>query len=425
MSLTNKTIELVSASVPALEQHGKAIVIDMYDRYFKAYPDDKKMFNMSHQIDGDGSQVEQLANTILAYAKNINNIQVLLPKVEQIVQKHCSVNVKPQHYERVGTFLLEAIQEQLSLSDSDPIIAAWGEAYWFIANFLIELEKREYNKRVDSLSGWEGYQQLRVLKKESVSADTMFLKIGHRNGSPLPKTMPFQYITLYFPELKKARQYSLVSNDKWYFEIAVKRIVNDAGEGVVSNHIHDVLKTGDRIMCSMPSGGYDLALLEASKKSPVCLLSGGIGLTPHLSLMDWLVKQNWTAPVYHFHSARSAKIQSFSDRLAELNTINNFHNITFFSAPDCNDLVADKNVFEGYLDAKIVSSVLDNPTQTLFFVCGPRPYMREMHKLLSGLGVNPENVHYEFFGPASPLTDNVRSKAVKERLRASEKACTA
>ena len=74
-SLAPRTIELVKATVPALEAHGMAIVQDMYDRMFRD-PAIRDLFNLSHH-GASQAQPRALTGAILAYAANIENLAAL------------------------------------------------------------------------------------------------------------------------------------------------------------------------------------------------------------------------------------------------------------------------------------------------------------------------------------------------------------
>ncbi|MFD6442575.1 nitric oxide dioxygenase, partial [Peribacillus sp. NPDC060186] len=65
----------------------------------------------------------------------------------------------------------------------------------------------------------------------------------------------------------------------------------------------------------------------------------------------------------------------------------------------------DKNLpnFEkqGYMDAELLSRYV-NP-EADYYVCGPVPFMKAIITCLKDLGIAPEKIHYEFFGPAIAL----------------------
>ena len=91
--LSQKTIDIVKSTVPALKEHGLEITTVFYKTMFKNNPEVKGMFNMDKQE--SGAQPKALAMTVLAAAQNIDNLEVLLPAVKKIGQVHVNTNVKP------------------------------------------------------------------------------------------------------------------------------------------------------------------------------------------------------------------------------------------------------------------------------------------------------------------------------------------
>ena len=80
--LSNETIALIKATVPALEAHGLDITRRMYERMFRN-PEIRDLFNQSHHGE-TGSQPKALAAAVLAYARNIDQLGALAGAVERI-----------------------------------------------------------------------------------------------------------------------------------------------------------------------------------------------------------------------------------------------------------------------------------------------------------------------------------------------------
>lgn len=139
--LSSETKAIIQATAPALQQHGVAITTAMYRRLFEN-EDIKALFDMAAQESGE--QPKRLAAAILAYAQNIEKLENLTAPVERMVQRHVETGVKPEHYPYVAEALLPAIREVLGDAASDEVLAAWGEAYWFLADILIGKEAERY-----------------------------------------------------------------------------------------------------------------------------------------------------------------------------------------------------------------------------------------------------------------------------------------
>ncbi|HKX87806.1 MAG TPA: globin domain-containing protein [Sphingopyxis sp.] len=133
---------IVKATAPALEKHGLAITTAMYARLFEN-KDIEAMFDRAAQTSGE--QPKRLAVAILAYAKNIDKLQNLGSAVSRMVARHVDTGVKAEHYPHVANALLPAIRDVLGEEvATDAVLAAWGEAYWMLADILIASEAQAY-----------------------------------------------------------------------------------------------------------------------------------------------------------------------------------------------------------------------------------------------------------------------------------------
>jgi hemoglobin-like flavoprotein len=139
--LSAKTIAIVKSTAPALQQHGVAITTRMYERLF-VNEEVKALFDQAAQKSGE--QPKRLAAAILAYAQNIDKLEALGGPVSRMVARHVETGVKPEHYPFVADALLPAIRDVLGEAATDEVLAAWGEAYWFLANILIAKEDELY-----------------------------------------------------------------------------------------------------------------------------------------------------------------------------------------------------------------------------------------------------------------------------------------
>ena len=136
-TLSPDTIAIVKSTAPALQVHGLAITKRMYERLFEDAAI-KAMFDQAAQTSGE--QPKRLAAAIIAYASNIDKLQNLAAPVARMAARHVETGVKPEHYPYVADALLPAIKDVLGDAATPPVMAAWGEAYWFLADILIAKE---------------------------------------------------------------------------------------------------------------------------------------------------------------------------------------------------------------------------------------------------------------------------------------------
>lgn len=140
--LSPETIAVVKATGPALQQHGVAITTRMYERLFQD-ESVRAMFDEAAQASGE--QPRRLAAAILGYAQNIDKLENLTGAVQRMVKRHVETGVRAEHYPHVANALLPAIRDVLGEdAATDAVLAAWGEAYWFLAELLIAAEAQAY-----------------------------------------------------------------------------------------------------------------------------------------------------------------------------------------------------------------------------------------------------------------------------------------
>ncbi|MCW1984750.1 UNVERIFIED_ORG: nitric oxide dioxygenase/hemoglobin [Sphingomonas sp. R1F5B] len=137
-----QAIATVKATAPALEKHGLDITTAMYKRLFEN-AEVAAMFDRAAQDSGE--QPRRLAAAILAYARNIDKLGTLTGPVQRMVARHVETGVKAEHYPLVAEALLPAIRDVLGAEvATDAVLAAWGEAYWMLADILIAAEAEAY-----------------------------------------------------------------------------------------------------------------------------------------------------------------------------------------------------------------------------------------------------------------------------------------
>ncbi len=137
--MTEETKALVKATAPLIKQQGEAITQTMYPILFERYPGAKELFK-----NASDNQHKKLAASIYAYAANIDRLEALGKAIETIAAAHVKTKIKPEHYPWVRDALLSAIKKVLDDKATPEVIDAWGEAYDFLANVLIQREKELY-----------------------------------------------------------------------------------------------------------------------------------------------------------------------------------------------------------------------------------------------------------------------------------------
>ncbi|RKQ32995.1 NO-inducible flavohemoprotein [Oceanobacillus halophilus] len=399
VELDKNTIDTVKSTVPVLQEYGTVITKRFYQMMFENHPELKNIFNQTNQRKGE--QPKALANTVLAAALHIDNLEAILPVVKQIAHKHRSLNIKPEHYPIVGENLLAAIKDVLGDAATDEIISAWADAYGVIADVFISVEKEMYEEVQNKSGGWIDYRDFKVVKKvkESDVITSFYLKPA--DSGEFPNFEPGQYITVKAEmddeTYNHLRQYSLsCAPGEEYYRISVKRedAIGESPAGIVSTYLHNHVNEGDILPISAPGGEF---VLDSNDSRPLVLISGGVGLTPMMSMLETTIKENPERKIYYIHAARSGKYHAMKQRVNEITSEHpQVTSLTVYDSPVEGES-CDK---EGYIDYDLLKSEL--PTKdAAFYFCGPKGFMRAMYQNLTKFGVKEEDIHYEIFGPAS------------------------
>lgn len=398
--LTQKTKDIVKATAPVLAEYGAAIVQRFYPHLFQAHPELKNLFNMAHQQ--QGHQQEALARAVYAYAANIENPQSLTAVLRGIAGKHASLNVRPEQYPIVGEHLLWAIKDVLKEAATDEIISAWAQAYGNLADLLMGMESELTEHTAEALGGWRGWREFVVREKNPESEVITSFVLAPADGQPVINFEPGQYtsVAVQVPALgvQQIRQYSLsdMPNGRTY-RISVKR--EDAGinkpAGYVSSLLHTQIEVGDRLKLAAPYGNF---YIDVNATTPVILISGGVGVTPMISMLKRVLlppKRN----VVFLHAARNSSVQPMREKLRNAAAINsNLQLIVFYDEPLPVDVQGKDYDYLGQIDLTNISVDILLPDAD-YYICGPIPFMRVQHDILMNLGVNEQRIHYEVFGP--------------------------
>lgn len=393
--LDDTTRALVKATVPTLAAHGEALTRHFYQRLFNHHPMLKEVFNQGHQH--TGSQQQALAAAVLAYAQHIDDPSALRPALLHIAHKHVSLGIRPEHYPLVGQQLLAAMSDVMGDAATPELLTAWGAAYAQLAEVLIDLERTLYAQAAQQAGGWSGARSMRVRRKTLQGEAVCSFELVPADGGPLPHYRPGQYVSVsqWVPSwgLQQWRQYSLVGAPGGdCLEIGVKRERPQGGcpMGHVSTALHERVQEGDVLAVTAPAGDF---VLHKDRSTPLLLLSGGVGITPMMSMLAHLAAQRSPRELHFWHACQSPRHQAFAAEVqTHLAHLSNAHWRVAFEA----DAPAEPWAQAGRLN------VGDLPSGSLacadVYLCGPLGFMAAQREALLAAGLPSERLHQESFG---------------------------
>jgi ferredoxin-NADP reductase len=144
----------------------------------------------------------------------------------------------------------------------------------------------------------------------------------------------------------------------------------------------------------------------------VILLSAGVGVTPVLSMLQWLASARTNRSVWWLHGARHRAEHAFArEAAALLDRLPNSQSRVFYSRPIATDLPYVDHTAQGRLSDEVLAG-LGLPQDADAYLCGPAAFMAELGTALESHGLDPSRIHTELFGAAAALTPGITATAV-------------
>jgi len=190
------------------------------------------------------------------------------------------------------------------------------------------------------------------------------------------------------------RSYSISSSptQRDYVDLTVKR----EPRGAVSRHVDDLLKVGDLIEVGGPVGRFTFDGTEADS---IVLISGGVGITPMMSISRYLTDRSWPGEIFFIYACRSPADFIFANDIAALARANpKLHVTVVMERPEGTDWKGPT----GRLSTELLSQAVPKIAARRIHLCGPPVMMDAVKGLLTQLKVPPEQVKTEDFGSAAP-----------------------
>ena len=312
-----------------------------------------------------------------------------------------------------GVLVENAVPIRWSFRDYSPSLSFTGS--W-----------EEVDARMAALKEGNKYRIYRVLRVERESALITSFYLEPEDGARIPCNVAGQFLPIEIEPpgaVAPIRRTYTISNapNGSYFRLSIKRepaAKPGLPPGVSSNYFHDHVSSGATIRALSPRGKFTL---DESSTRPVVLLSGGVGITPMISMLEQLVNDSegcgCTRPVWFIHGASNSDVHAFGAHVRRL--ADEFPCLTThirYSHPSAKDVQGEHYDSAGHVDVELLKSLLPLDNYD-YYLCGPTPFIESLFDGLKSLGVADERIHYEFFGPGAALRKESGNRALIDELR--------
>jgi ferredoxin-NADP reductase len=159
--------------------------------------------------------------------------------------------------------------------------------------------------------------------------------------------------------------------------------------------LHDVVQVSDQIEVRGPIGGY--FVWENEMGGPLLLIAGGSGVVPLMAMIRHRSAAGTKTPARLLYSSRSPQDVIYAGELDRLQAAGDgFEVIHTFTR-------SQPASWRGYarrIDGQMLREILAlGPIVPLTYVCGPTRLVESVADSLVQIGVPPERIRTERFGP--------------------------
>jgi ferredoxin-NADP reductase len=232
---------------------------------------------------------------------------------------------------------------------------------------------------------------VRAIKQETPSVKTFTLFLP--NWSPHLAGQHYD-LRLTAPDGYQAqRSYSIASGPERIGEIDLT--VDRLEDGEVSSYLHDVLVVGDKVELRGPIGGY--FVWEASRGGPLLLVAGGSGIVPLMAMIRHRNSAGSRVLTRLLYSSRTFEDIIYRQELDDLDRgapgLEVFHTLT-------RKQPASWMGFARRIDLSMLKEVVGPLGKGIqAYICGPTALVEGIANGLVSLGLSPNHIRTERFGP--------------------------
>ena len=233
------------------------------------------------------------------------------------------------------------------------------------------------------------YYPLKVIKKEFETKKTCSFYFE----APKQYKALFNYKTAQFLTFRclikgteYVRSYSIASSP--FLEEPLRTTVGQVKDGIVSNYLLSHIKEGDQIESQIPLGEFFQLPKNLATKNYI-LFAAGIGITPLFSILKTALSADLANKVHLIFSISSQNDFIYKKELGLLEEK--------FKEKLVISLIFSQK--EGRLDDKKLQKFLEtfNVKASLFYLCGPKDYMKMIQTHLLKSEIKKENIYTEDF----------------------------
>jgi NAD(P)H-flavin reductase/hemoglobin-like flavoprotein len=368
-------IARLKASWEAAAEVGPQLPLFFYSTLFLHNPPVRDMFPPAM-----AGQRDKLVAALGSVVSNIDQLDAVVPVVQQLGRDHRKFGVQAEHYPAVGQALLTTLEYFLGDQWTPELAADWTEAYQLVAKVMIDAA----NAAAETLPPW---WEAEVVAHERRSIDVAVLTL--RTSQRLD-FLPGQSVALETDVRPRLWRYYTPANSP-RADGTLELHIRQVDGGAVSSALVQAVGVGDVLRLGAPVG----QALVLDHPRDVLLIAGGTGLAPFKALVDQAANERSQRRIRLYVGVRNRRdfydmtaLQDYARRLPGLRVV---------------PVASDDPGFSG-ARGRVVDVALHQGTwpDEEIYLCGSPEMVAGSRAELRAAGVPEARVHYEEFGAAAP-----------------------
>jgi NAD(P)H-flavin reductase/hemoglobin-like flavoprotein len=283
---------------------GDDVPLFFYSHLFLSHPELRELFPVSM-----AGQRDKLVAALGAVVSNVDQLDEVVPFIQQLGRDHRRFSVVAEHYNAVGASLLATLQHFLGSAWTSQLASEWAGAYGAIAAVMVQAAE-------DAADTSPAFWPAEVIGVDRRTMDVTIVQV--RPAEPLTYT-PGQSLAMEIPYRPRRWRYFSPANaprSDGLIEFHIQLVPG----GQVSGPAVRSLRTGDTVRLAAPVGN-GLTIDDIDRRD-VVMVAGGTGLAPLRAMLEAL-DRGWHGSrtvqnVHLFHGVRMPWNLYENDRLSRL-----------------------------------------------------------------------------------------------------------
>ena len=366
---------------------GDEVPLYFYSHLFLSHPELRSMFPIRMS-----AQRDKLVTALGAVVSNVDDLDDVIPLLEQLGRDHRRFSVITEHYSAVGASLLATLKRFLGMSWTPDLADTWSQAYGLVAKVMVAAAEQHEDV---APAAWEAD----VLSVERRSVEVAVIDVEPRQPFPYRAG---QSVAVEIPQRPRLWRYFSPANapqpsGRMQFH------VQPIDGGLVSSAVVRRLSQGDTIKMGAPVG-EQLTLPEDGPLPDLLMVAGGTGLAPLRAVLEQ-IDQGWQS------AGSGPQVHLFHGSRMPWNLYDHKHLTELAQKPwfDYTPVISEDNTYPGArgLVGTVAASANDWSGRTVM-VCGSPGMVRHTVQELTTVGVPAASIRreqFDFQGAASPTEE--------------------